>query len=604
MSVREKTLELPRTISETIYIHLKKAIVSGELKPGQRVQEKDIAALFNVSSTPVREAFFRLAAERYLAINARKEVLVQGASIEEVRELYEVVRALDLYAVKKIAGRLPESDVRLLEAMTRKLGEYYEANDHQRYLEQNLRIHDWLWRANGNMSLHETLTQLMEKIAIYRKSNGFSPFADRKALDKSYADHVGILSALERGDKASLESIISSHWGEEFCGDLDKCLNTQKEVISRFPNCGIPWSFWLQPKKGDTSCRSEKRFFSCSSSRSPSARSSPRPIPTGKLTGTVTDAENGALPGVNVTISSPALILPQMSSVTNENGLYKFFNLPSGTYKVVFELQGFKGVVREGILVSATHTTTLDIALEQGALENTLTVVGQSPTVDMEKTQTGTTFTKDLINSLPLARDLSSIFNAAPGMFSRTSHGSDARSNDFVVDGVKMQDPVTGDPYQTVPWNAIDEVEIETSNQKAEYGAVKGALVQVITKAGGNAFTGGVNFYFRNKSLQSDNTKGTPLAGKTFVGFKNQYLPGLLVRRAHQEGQALVLRELRHGQERVLHPGLSGGRDPRRASACQRPLRQENICSFPQADLAARQDVQGRGFGLLSQVRR
>ena len=215
-----------------------------------------------------------------------------------------------------------------------------------------------------------------------------------------------------------------------------------------------------------------------------------------------------------------------MSSVTNERGLFIFFNLPSGTYKVTFELQGFKGVIREGILVSATHTTTLDIALEQGALENTLTVVGQSPTVDLQKTQTGTTFTKDLITSLPLARDLSAIFNAAPGMFSRTSHGSDARSNDFVVDGVKMQDPVTGDPYQTVPWNAIDEVEIETSNQKAEYGAVKGALVQVITKAGGNSFSGGVNFYFRDKSLQSDNTKGTPLEGKTFVGFRNQYLPG------------------------------------------------------------------------------
>lgn len=216
MSPKEKTLELPRTISETIYLHLKKAIVSGELKPGQRVQEKDIAALFNVSSTPVREAFFRLAAEKYLAINARKEVLVRGASIEEVREIYEVVRALDLYAVKKLAGALAEEDLRALNAMTRKLGEYYEANDHQRYLEQNLRIHDWLWRANGNASLHQTLAQLMEKIAMYRKSNGFSPFADRKALDKSYADHVGILTALERGDRAALESIISSHWGEEF----------------------------------------------------------------------------------------------------------------------------------------------------------------------------------------------------------------------------------------------------------------------------------------------------------------------------------------------------------------------------------------------------
>lgn len=216
MNASEKPLELPRTISETIYLHLKKAIVSGELKPGQRVQEKDIAALFNVSSTPVREAFFRLAAERYLAINARKEVLVQGASSEEVRELYEVVRALDLYAMKKLAGALGEGDVRTIEAMTRKLGECYEANDHQRYLEQNLRIHDWLWRTYGNASLHETLTQLMEKIAIYRQSNGFSPFADPKALDKSYADHVGILNALRRGDRAALESIIASHWGEEF----------------------------------------------------------------------------------------------------------------------------------------------------------------------------------------------------------------------------------------------------------------------------------------------------------------------------------------------------------------------------------------------------
>jgi len=249
-------------------------------------------------------------------------------------------------------------------------------------------------------------------------------------------------------------------------------------------------------------------------------------IPTGKLTGTVTDVDKAPLPGVNITISSPSMILPQMASVTNERGLYKFFSLSSGTYMVKFEISGFKTVVREGIIISANHTTTLDISMEQSTVEETVTVVGQAPIVDLEKTQTGTTYTKDLILNLPLARDLSSIFNAAPGMFSRTSHGSDARSNEFVVDGVKMQDPVTGDPYQTVPWNAIDEVEIETSNQKAEYGAVKGALVQVITKAGGNDFSGGLNFYFRNKGMQSDNTKGTPLEGKTFVGFHWQYIPG------------------------------------------------------------------------------
>jgi len=248
-------------------------------------------------------------------------------------------------------------------------------------------------------------------------------------------------------------------------------------------------------------------------------------IPTGKLTGTLTDTDNAPLPGVTVTIESPALILPQMTAVTNERGLYNFFSLPSGKYSVKFELSGFKTIIREGIIVSVEHTTTLDITLEQSPIAETVVVIGQSPIVDLEKSQMGTIYTKDLIANLPLSRDLSSIYNAAPGMFSRTSHGSDARSNNFVVDGVKMQDPVTGDPYQTVPWNAIDEVVIETSNQKAEYGTVKGALVQVITKAGGNDFSGSLNFYYRNKNMQSDNTKGTDLEG-SFVGFDWQYLPG------------------------------------------------------------------------------
>ncbi len=248
-------------------------------------------------------------------------------------------------------------------------------------------------------------------------------------------------------------------------------------------------------------------------------------IPTGQLTGTVTDSEKGPLPGVSVTITSPSLILPELSSVTNEKGLYRFFSLPSGTYKVTFMLQGFKGVVREGIILSGSRTVNLDVVLEPGGIEESITVTGQSPTVDLKQTQTGATFTKELIQSLPLQRDLISIYNSAPGMFSRTSHGSDARSNNFIVDGVKMQDPVTGDPYQTVPWNAIDEVEIETTGQKAEYGAVKGALVNVLTKAGGNEFHGSLNFYYRDHNLQSDNTAGTPFEGQ-FVGFDYQYLPG------------------------------------------------------------------------------
>lgn len=324
-------------------------------------------------------------------------------------------------------------------------------------------------------------------------------------------------------------------------------------------------------------------------------------IPTGKLIGTVSDMNNAPLPGVTVTITSPSLILPQLAAVSNEKGLYKFLGLPSGRFKVVFELQGFKGLIREGIIINAETTTTLDVHLEQGAIQESVTVVGQAPVVDLQKTQTGTTFNKDLIQSLPLPRDLANIFNAAPGMFARTAHGSDARANDFVVDGVKMQDPVTGDPYQTVPWNAIDEVEIETSNQKAEYGTVKGALVQVITKAGGNSFSGGANFYIRNKSLQSDNTKGTPLEGQ-YVGFRWEYIPGFSFGGPIKKDKVWFFTSLDVDLsssyiQSFPAPTTVGG------AAAEYSERPEHILSVRQGDLAAQSHEQDRRLRLLEEIR-
>ena len=218
---KPKSIELPATISQAIYDHLKKAIVRGDLKPGQRVQEKEIAALFQVSSTPVREAFFRLAAEKFLVTTARREVLVQGTSDAEVRELYEVVRALDGHAMKKVVGDLTENELEKLRMMTAKLGEYYESGDHERYLEQNLKIHDRLWQACGNKYLYAALTQLMEKIAIYRKHSDFFPFADLEAMEKSYKDHLFIQKCLAERDLNGLEKVIETHWGEEFIKPLD-----------------------------------------------------------------------------------------------------------------------------------------------------------------------------------------------------------------------------------------------------------------------------------------------------------------------------------------------------------------------------------------------
>ncbi len=209
----------PQTLSETIFQSLKKAVIEGEIKPGQRLHEKEIAALFNTSSTPVREAFFRLAAEKYLVINARKEVLVQDTTQEEVRELYEIVRALDILALRKALPVFSDHDVGELRGMTQELGRLYDAGDHQRYLEQNLRVHDRIWSVCGSGSLYETLSELMSKIAIYRRKTDFAPFSDPPALEKSYRDHLRIFELIKARDMANLEKLIEAHWGEEFYVD-------------------------------------------------------------------------------------------------------------------------------------------------------------------------------------------------------------------------------------------------------------------------------------------------------------------------------------------------------------------------------------------------
>jgi len=216
MDWKPTAFQTPATLSETIYLTLKKAIIDGEIKPGQRLQEKEIATLFSASSTPVREAFFRLSAEKYLVITARKEVLVQDATLEEVQELYEIVRVLDKFAVRNALKTIRKDGVETLRTMTRELGRLRDAGDHPGYLEQNLSIHDVIWRSCANAFLYEILTELMAKIGIYRRKFGLPPFSSPAALEKSYQDHRNLLLFIETGNLEGLEKLIDAHWGEEF----------------------------------------------------------------------------------------------------------------------------------------------------------------------------------------------------------------------------------------------------------------------------------------------------------------------------------------------------------------------------------------------------
>lgn len=206
----------PPTISEAIYQHLKKEIIEGRLQPNQRLQPKEIAKLFNVSSTPVRDAFLRLVSEGYLVLNARKGILVHEKTMAEVKQLYEIVRALDKIALRSVLRAIKKETIDGLKEMTGKLSEYYEANDTRSYLRQNLKIHETIWKECENKFLYDTLVQVMEKIAIYRMHQNFAPFSSRSAIEKSHKDHLSIMELIEAGDIDRLEQVIDLHWGEEF----------------------------------------------------------------------------------------------------------------------------------------------------------------------------------------------------------------------------------------------------------------------------------------------------------------------------------------------------------------------------------------------------
>jgi hypothetical protein len=227
---------------------------------------------------------------------------------------------------------------------------------------------------------------------------------------------------------------------------------------------------------------------------------------TGTLTGLVFDDQNQPLPGVAVVITSPQLITPKLSTVTSAQGFFRFSYLPPGTYKAEISLQGFGPYVQEGIVVRVGDTAEIRVALSQAKINETVRVTAAAPIVSLANTKSSIAVTKDDLVHLPVARDLSSVLALAPGVTkSNSTMGGAVRGNSFNVDGVFMNDPRNSQNAATASLDIYDEVQIETTGHPAEYGYASGAILNVITKAGGNTLSGDLSLYYFDKSFMADN---------------------------------------------------------------------------------------------------
>jgi len=228
-------------------------------------------------------------------------------------------------------------------------------------------------------------------------------------------------------------------------------------------------------------------------------------VPTSKMEGKVLDATGAPLPGVSVEATSPRLV-GKATAVTDGDGSYRLFSLPSGVYEIVFTLQGFKTLIRKDIVVQLSQTLTMNVTLEQAALEEQVTVIGQSPLIDVKSTVKGQTMTKDVFMSLPRNRSFDGLISTVPGVQydQRTGglsvDGATGTENMWYMDGADITQVHTGVSSQGAVMELVDEVKVTASGYNAEYGGSMGGVVNVITRSGGNAYHGDVSFYYNDNT--------------------------------------------------------------------------------------------------------
>jgi hypothetical protein len=233
---------------------------------------------------------------------------------------------------------------------------------------------------------------------------------------------------------------------------------------------------------------------------------------TGSIDGTLRDQTGGVLPGVTITIQSAALLGGSQVRTSGADGTFRFPVLPPGTYSVTFELQGFQRVERTAV-VEPDRTATLDQLMRPAGISEAVIVTSQAPLVDVRNTQVATVVDQAVIDQVPVARRFTDLVNVMPGVqnglytFSPVNavNGSAVTDNVYSVDGMNFVDPQVSSAVTDVPYDDVQEVQVSTSGQTAEFGTASGGVFNFIMKSGSNNFHGLGNGYIQTKGLTSNN---------------------------------------------------------------------------------------------------
>jgi Carboxypeptidase regulatory-like domain/TonB-dependent Receptor Plug Domain len=241
--------------------------------------------------------------------------------------------------------------------------------------------------------------------------------------------------------------------------------------------------------------------------------------PTGQIFGKVTDQSGAVMPGVTVTLTSPILLQP-LTAVTSETGSYQFPSLEVADYVVKFELTGFKTVVDEGIHITAGFSAQVNAQLSVSTVQETITVTGATPVVDTKETGTKQTFTNELLQSIPSARDPWVILQQTAGVAmdreniggnqsgqqsNYVSRGGNPFNNKWTLDGIDITDlSATGSSPSYYDFDMFEEMTINTGGVDVTQ-QTGGVGINLVTKAGSDRFRGSGRYFVTDDKAEANN---------------------------------------------------------------------------------------------------
>ncbi|MEO8431014.1 MAG: TonB-dependent receptor [Acidobacteriota bacterium] len=254
---------------------------------------------------------------------------------------------------------------------------------------------------------------------------------------------------------------------------------------------------------------------------------------TGALIAVITDADGKGLPGVTVSITSPSL-QGARSTTTNANGEATFPQIAPGNYRVESALSGFESQIRDTIVVSLTKVTKVNLTMTLARVSEAITVSGNTVVIDPTQTNTQTNLKEDFLKYASVGqngRDYLTALEVVPGVADQDGaggnpsfFGANLGQNSYTIDGLNTTDNVTHTFSANFGFDAIQEIAVQSGGYEAEYGRAVGGIVNVITKSGGNQFSGTVDARYSSDKLteQGSRRSDTPPGTNALANDKNR----------------------------------------------------------------------------------